>query len=188
MSDKRCFCIDTKTEDIETVIKQLRMANGVAPAPVPIMVSGSMLPGVELLAPIVEDTDQRGTITSDQRGTIRDEDDKVLSLINNLMSAKIEHLNDVVRPSNEPIVDKDSMTEQRPSNRASDDTIDLNKMASTATPNLRSVDNMGIFEDFNCDSKCSNIKQSTSLFDTIEAKSLLFTLALLFLCSIIFRK
>jgi hypothetical protein len=168
---KRCFCIDAKNEDMNAIIKQLKIEE-----PEESKVVTSVEPDYKfLLTPHI--------------GKINDRDEKVLDLIDDLMTDAIKKLDnyDDVIPSNTKIENgiRNSLT----TNTNDDDDIDLNKMASTDNVNYRGVDNMGIFEDFNCDNKCSTRpNKELPLFETVEAKYLLFIIALLFLCSIICRK
>ena len=110
-----------------------------------------------------------------------DKNDQVLCILSDLMSVaidKAEKYDDVI-PSNVeiPIVN---------------DTFD--KMAKTSGINYKEpndmnifTDNKGIQEDFACDTVCSkNINKS--MFEHEETKYLLFIIAVLFLCVIMFRK
>ena len=168
---KRCFCIDADNKDMPYILDKLKIKD----EPVP------KEPSVD---------DYRFLLTP-HIGQVSDKDDKTLAIINDLMATQLKKMDyDDVRPSNEKVdvAPRDSMTVEAAAPAPDSDDIDLNTMARTSDTEYRGSDNMGIFEDFNCEDKCSRNVKSKGLFETIEAKYLLFIIALLLLCSIIFRK
>jgi hypothetical protein len=167
---KRCFCIDADNKDMPYILDKLKIKN-------------------EPIAKEPNPDDYRFLLTP-HTGKVSDKDDKTLAIINDLMATQLKKMDyDDVRPSNEKVdvAPRDSMTVEAPGPVDSDD-IDLNAMAKTSDIEYRGIDNMGIFEDFNCDDKCSKNTKVKGLFETVEAKYLLFIIALLLMCSIIFRK
>jgi hypothetical protein len=169
---KRCFCINADNKDMPYILDKLKLNDEPT----------SKEPKVD---------DYRFLLTP-HIGKVSDKDDKYLSIINDLMSIQLKKMDyDDVRPSNEKVdvAPRNSMTVEAPNPGPEDsDDIDLNTMARTSNVEYRGIDNMGIFEDFNCDDKCSKNTKVKGLFETVEAKYLLFVIALLLMCSIIFRK
>lgn len=202
-TDKRCFCISAKNGDMDAIVKHLKnntiIDDDLVPMP---MDMGDLMPYDQSLGNLIPvkkvNNSSIKNITkvpfdkgfmSSHIGKITDEDDKVLKLLDSLMGTAIKKIDDTIRPVTEPIniINKDSLT----TSITNDDDFDLNKLASTNNTNYRSVDNMGIFEDFGCANKCSSNNHGNremSLFDSIETKYLLFIIALLLLCSVIFHK
>lgn len=144
---------------------------------------------------IVNDSDEQNEIIADSN-VINDDDnmfmltpnisdhmnknDQVLCAISDLMTIAIKKAEkyDKVKPYNVevPITNNDKLD-------------DLEKMAKTSGKNYKEPGDMNLFtrEDFSCNSTCSK-NANIGMFEHEETKYLLFIIAILFLCVIVFRK
>lgn len=174
MSNKQCFCIDANSKEMSTIIKALKRDEKQKQ----IFLEQKNPCNDFLLTPHI--------------GDVYKGDKQVLDTLSNLMSVAIKDLDNVesIRAANDivDVVPRDSMTTMptMASMPEDSDEVNLNTMANSSG-NYRGVDNMGLFEDFSCGKVCGRTAP-VGFFDTDETKYVLFIMALLFLCSIIFRK
>ena len=191
--NKKCFCIDTNDpETMEEVVKYLKLDKKSS--------IDDMLPSSNEEYP----DDNKFMLTHE----ISDELEKKyknLNLLSDLMDDAIKKAEkyENVKAHNVKVEigERDSMTYQ-PENP---EELNLNTMAKTENRNYKKLGDMGIFtegfaqgkrtegfaqgkrtEGFACTNVCGK-EEATSLFQTNEAKYLLFIIAVLFLCSLVFR-